>query len=248
MLSGLPGASVSESAYLTYQELAETNNIAFSLEWYKLLASQPSSVWMGVKRKMNVIARFFLRAKHWQIFLLLFGLCVVGDVAAPSSSTLATAQSLEEFGKLGLLFGVAMVLFMFCFLAWFWSMGSFLSSIVQPGLRLKMGFFRIALIYPVVYLPLFIVLIQKINHNPTLFAVIFPLHVFAMFCMFYLLYFVSKSLVSAETSKPASFYDYAAPFFLIWFFPIGVWFTQPRINLLYEERRYVEPHTEPTSG
>jgi uncharacterized RDD family membrane protein YckC len=55
-----------------------------------------------------------------------------------------------------------------------------------------------------------------------------------MFCMLYLLYFVSKNLVLAETRKPASFPDYAGPFFLIWFFPIGIWFTQPRINRLYE--------------
>jgi hypothetical protein len=197
---------------------------------------------------MNVIAMFFLRAKHWQIFLLLFGIAVVGDVAAISSSISATARSPEDFGKVGLLFGVVMVLFMFCFLAWLWSMASFLSSIVQPALRLKMGFFRFALIYPVVYFPLFMVLFQSIILNPLLFAVIFPLHLFAMFCMFYLLYFVSKSLVLAETSKPASFYDYAGPFFLIWFFPIGVWFAQPRINRLYEERRNVEPFSEPTSG
>jgi hypothetical protein len=45
--------------------------------------------------------------------------------------------------------------------------------------------------------------------------------------MFYNLYFVSKNLVVAETGKPASFHDYAGPFFLIWFFPIGIWFIQP---------------------
>ena len=60
--------------------------------------------------------------------------------------------------------------------------------------------------------------------------VIFSLHAFATFCMFYLLYFVSKTLVLAETSKPPSFYDYAEPFFLIWFFPMGLWFIQPRIT------------------
>jgi uncharacterized RDD family membrane protein YckC len=54
-----------------------------------------------------------------------------------------------------------------------------------------------------------------------------------MFCMFYDVYFVSKNLVLAETSKSASFYDYARPFFLIWFFPVGVWFIQPRINRLH---------------
>jgi len=50
--------------------------------------------------------------------------------------------------------------------------------------------------------------------------VIVPLHFFAMFCLFYDLYFVSKSLVTAETRRPVTFYDYAGPFFLIWFFPM----------------------------
>jgi hypothetical protein len=55
-----------------------------------------------------------------------------------------------------------------------------------------------------------------------------------MVCNFYVLYFVSKSLVLAERSKPASFYDYAVPFLMILFFPIGIWMIQPRVNRLYE--------------
>jgi hypothetical protein len=74
-----------------------------------------------------------------------------------------------------------------------------------------------------------------------LLALIYPLHVFAMICMFYLLYFVSKSLVLGETGKPASFYDYAGPFFLLWFFPAGIWIVQPRVNRLYSERKNAEP-------
>ena len=194
---------------------------------------------------MNVIASFFLRAKHWQMFLLLFGVYCVGQAAVMSSIS-ATARSPEDFGEAGLLFGVVMVPFMFCFFGWFWSMGSFLSSIVQPALRLKMGFFRFALIYPALYVFAFIGFFQ--SPKPALFAVIFPLHLFAMFCMFYNLYFVSKSLALAETGKPASFYDYAGPFFLIWFFPIGVWIIQPRINRLYAERRNAEPFTGENAG
>jgi uncharacterized RDD family membrane protein YckC len=129
------------------------------------------------------------------------------------------------------------VLLMLCLLAWFWSMGSFLSSIVQQTLRLKMGFFRFALIYPLLYIFVFVTLFQSSNTKPQLLAIIFPLHFFAVFCVFYDLYFVAKSLVLAETSKPTSFYDYAGPFF-----PIGIWFTQPRINRLYER-----PMPSPTS-
>src|SRR6266850_1814491 len=143
---------------------------------------------------MDTIASLFLRAKHWQIFLLLVGVGFVGDVVAIASSISVTAQSPEVFGKIGLPLGFVMTLFMFCFLGWFWSMGSFLSSIVQPPLRLKTGFFRFALVYPGLYIFVFM------------------------------------------------------PLFLIWFFPVGVWFTQPRINRLYAERRNIEPLTGGASG
>jgi uncharacterized RDD family membrane protein YckC len=185
---------------------------------------------MGIQKIVNSITSFFLRAKHWQIFLLLVG---VGNVAILSCA-LATLRSPEDFLKIGLVFGAAMMLFMCCLLAWQWSMGSFLSSLVPPALRLNVGFFRFALIYPAVYIIVFMSLFQSIATKPALFAVIFPFHFFATFCMLYLLYFVSKNLVLAETRKPASFPDYAGPFFLIWLFPIGIWFTQPRINRLYE--------------
>ena len=29
-----------------------------------------------------------------------------------------------------------------------------------------------------------------------------------------------------------SFYDYAGAFFLLWFFPLGIWILQPRVNAL----------------
>ena len=54
-----------------------------------------------------------------------------------------------------------------------------------------------------------------------------------LYCLFFDLNFISKSLALAETGKPVSFYDYSGPFFLIWFFPLGIWFVQPRINRLY---------------
>lgn len=114
-------------------------------------------------------------------------------------------------------------------------MGSFLNSIGEPALRLRVSFFRFALLYPTVYIPIFFALFN--TSRPALLALIFPLHVFAMFCLFYDLYFVSKSLALIETGELVSFYDYAGAFFLLWFFPLGVWFIQPRINRLYVEWR-----------
>ena len=179
------------------------------------------------------ITSFFLRAKHWQIFILVFVVYLVGQIALVGSIM---------FSKGGLLAGLVMTLSTLSLFVWFWSLGSYFNSIVRPELRMKSGFFRVALIYPPFYFVFFIATFESLS--PGLFGLIIPLHLFAMVCMFYLLYFVSKSLVLAETSKPALFYDYAGPFFLLWFFPIGIWIVQPKVNRLYSERQNAEPPIE----
>jgi hypothetical protein len=67
-------------------------------------------------------------------------------------------------------------------------------------------------------------------------VLIFPLHIFAMACMFYSLYFVSKSLTRVETGRPALFPKFAGSLVLLWFFPVGIWVVQPKVNRLYELR------------
>ena len=191
---------------------------------------------------MDTVAKFFLRAKHWQIFLLVFGIFFVGMIAISIASVAFLPASPEEiFDRVAILDGILTVLFMVFFIGWLWSMGTFLTSIVNPPLRLRMVFFRFALLYPLLYMPAFIAVFNQLTTAPWLFAIIFPLHLLAVYCMFYLLYFVSKSLALAEKSKPVSFYDYSGPFFLLWFFPIGVWIIQPRVNRLYEARGNPEP-------
>jgi hypothetical protein len=181
---------------------------------------------------MNAIGVYFLRAKSWQVFALVIGVGIVGQLVAVIS-LIQSMESPNELLEVPVGFGIVTVLMMYCLLGWYWTIGTFLSLRVPPALRLKSGFFRFALVYPAIYVLFFIWVFKTLN--PVLLLAIFPLHFFAMLCMFYLLYFVSKSLVLAETCKPASFNDYAGPFFLIWFFPIGIWFIQPRINRQYTE-------------
>jgi len=183
---------------------------------------------------MSPFFQFFLRARHWQIFILIFAAVVAGAVAIVRSIDVQGQASL--FNKYDVLFLLLNALMMCIFLAWCWAMGSFLNSIAPLGLRLKMRFFRFALVYPALYLVLFAIAFE--SNKLVLILLIFPLHFFAMFCLFYNFYFVSKSLVTVETGKPAPFYDYAGPFFLLWFFPIGIWTIQPRINRLYAEQRH----------
>ena len=175
---------------------------------------------------MNSIIRFFLRAKSWEIFLLLVGIMAASQIALVSS----IQNTAQDFSKGRPLIAGVTLLFMLCFLGWFWAMGSFLNSIVQPKFRPGAGLFRFALIYPILYVTAFLMAFPP---SLAMLIVIVPLHLLAMFCMFYLLKFVSQNLSLAETDRGVAFADYAGTFFLLWFFPVGVWTVQPRINRLY---------------
>jgi hypothetical protein len=172
---------------------------------------------------------FFLRAKHWQLFALLMGAMFIAQAAMVAN--MPTTVSPEAFQRTITPFMVVTILFMGGFLAWLWVLGRFLWSVASPNLRLNIKRFRLSLIYPLAYAVLFAVAMQRApTQLPTW---IIPLHLLAMFCMFYNLYFVAKALRLAEVQKPLGFYDYSGPFFLLWFFPIGIWVIQPRINRLY---------------
>jgi hypothetical protein len=178
----------------------------------------------------QTIARLFLRAKHWQLFLLFVIMPMVAEVPAAVSMPTAVS-SWRDLNGAAIFFSASMLLYIVCCLAWLGSLGSFSNSIVEPELKLRTAFFHFSLVYPAVYLPVFLALL----HAPV--AVILPLHLLAMFCMLYVLRFAAKALAMAETGRAVSFYDYARAFFLLWFYPVGIWVVQPRVNRLYARHR-----------
>jgi hypothetical protein len=183
---------------------------------------------------MNLHPAFFLRAKHWQIFLFLVAVLCMGALA---EDNLVGEQSVRRLGDSSLLLlGVLAALQMLGFLSWFWSIGSFFCSIVRTTLRPKTRFFNVAVAYPVIYG----FTVPKLFQSGWS-AVILPLHLFAMICLIYVLYFVSKCLALAETDRPEAFPRFAGTFLLLWFFPIGVWIVQPKVNRLYLAKERSNP-------
>src|ERR1700686_2777966 len=156
---------------------------------------------------MNLIASFFLRARHWQIFLLLVGVGIVSSIWLVVAAATITPENFRRITSLLAGFTCINMLFL---LAWFWAMGSFLNSIVEPALRLGIGFFRFAFIYPIFYFPLFLVIASSHSRpiEPWWIPTVFALHFLGMFCLLYNLHFAAKTLVLAETRKPALFNDY----------------------------------------
>ena len=73
--------------------------------------------------------------------------------------------------------------------------------------------------------------------SPEIFVLSLFLPIATIAAITYLLVFAARSIVIAERQSAAvSFSDYSGPFFSLWFFPIGVWFVQPRVNQLVTDQ------------
>lgn len=122
---------------------------------------------------------------------------------------------------------------------WIWIVATGLQDKVPEDIKLKVNkfkvFFIIPMVYFVLYMTLFFPSIMNFDVEPTLFLIIMPLHFFAMFCMLYCLYFAAKTIRTVELKRIVHSSDYIGEFFLIWLFPIGVWFIQPRINKIVKQ-------------
>jgi len=195
----------------------------------------------------------FLKAKHWQLFLLTFGIPMIIQIILMSSIMSAVIKEGEpniEFMLNYMKFiPLIMIFFALIYFGWFWSVGVGLDKLIPDRLKLKVGRFKLFLLFPLIYIFFFTTFmvyamssVLNSNVDPIFnnFMFIIPMHLFSMFCIFYCLYFVAKTIKTAEMQKEVSFGDFAGEFFLIWFFPIGVWILQPKINkMLADENEAV---------
>jgi len=187
--------------------------------------------------------RFLLRLKHWQIFLLLIGLPLIMQIIL--IVTMITSEDpFSGFTGTIFIFPIMMIIVTTVFFGWFYAMGTNLHNKLPDSVNMNLTRFKIFLFIPVVYI-LFICIFMVFvidytfanEETPSvgLYGIIVPVHLFSMFCIFYCLYFNAKALKAVELQRRVTFSDYAGEFFLIWFYPIGIWFIQPRINKLFDD-------------
>lgn len=138
-------------------------------------------------------------------------------------------------------FGIMVLLFVGLFFSWFYALGTGLHEKLPLSAPMKLGRFKIALFLPVAYIAVLPIAILGVTSNaaaqetfnPLAFLFIIPLHLLSMACIFYCLYFNAKALKTVELQRPAELSDFLGELFLIWFFPIGIWFIQPRVNAIF---------------
>lgn len=180
--------------------------------------------------------KFFLTAKHWQLFLLLLGIPVLFQ-----SWMISTIASGGNPASIFYWFPVLMTVMVALFFGWMYAVGTNLYKKLPANTSLSLTRFKIFLLVPAVYMlgicgwiaGTFMQQFNGVEAGVWIPALIVPLHLFSMFGVFHSMYFIAKALKTAEGVKASTFSDFAGEFFLIWFFPVGVWILQPRINAIF---------------
>ena len=120
-------------------------------------------------------------------------------------------------------------------------LGNSLYKRLPLGHDLKISRFHINLFFPTIYLIIIFIVfdggydINQDNYKDFgwIIAIILPLHFFTMYCIFYTIWFIAKSIATIENKKNVGFENYSSNFFLLWFFPIGIWWIHPKIRRIF---------------
>ena len=199
----------------------------------------------------NMISKF-LNAKHWQLFLLIVGLPLITQIilVVAMMTNIANADNPDPsliFTYMQIL-PLLMIVFMGLQFGWFWSMAIGLQSKVPENVKMKVKKFKIFFFIPLIYLVALSILMSIFFYGfsvegteldlrliPFLMLFIMPLHLFSMFCILYSIYFVAKTFKTVELQRAVNFSDFVGEFFMVWFYPIGIWFIQPKVNVIVEK-------------
>lgn len=194
----------------------------------------------------------FLKAKHWQLFILITGVPLLFQVIMMSTmfSSIDFKTNSPSFDMFNIMkfIPIVMIISVGTFFGWFWSIAIGLQKKVPEGVTMKTKKFKIFFFIPLIYISLISIFISGmfsgISQNglePSgsfiggMVGIILPLHLLSMFGIFYSMYFVAKTIKTVELQKEVSFSDFAGEFFMIWFYIIGIWIIQPKINKMIED-------------
>jgi hypothetical protein len=211
--------------------------------------------------------KFVLQLKHWQLFLLTFGIPLLAYLVMMGTmiASFASNPNIDEVPIIPIVSGgvvfLAYIVGGVFTISWAWHLATGLYKRLPTGHTMKINRFYIAFFFPMFYvfailggIGAFVLMNLDTltqsgpDFDPTNFLwillIVLPMHFFTIACAFYILYFLSKSLRTVELQRQAVANDYISEFIMLWFSFVGIWFLQPRINKIFSN----EPPTAEAGG
>ncbi len=195
---------------------------------------------------------FMTRLKHWQVFLLVYGIPIIAYIyfLRRMISAMDAMEYTEPFREMQALVWVMMPFLLF-YMFWFLATGLALHRRLPPQVNMNRNrFVLITLISTLLNLVAIFLMTRwflrfpewvETAQDPAVFPVellrimipVMVMQLIAMAGFVYMFIFIGKALKSVETKTEAHGDSYIGEFFLLWFWPIGIWLLQPRINRIF---------------
>ena len=156
---------------------------------------------------------FILKLKHWQVFLIL-------SLASLTSNFEWVGN---DFFNLAInTFGVII------YFLWYFAVGLELKEHLPPGIELGRTMFIInAFVLPLSMLLLIVVFNGEFSSNG-FFGFVWVIYL--MYAIVQFIFFPARALKSVEQQAEMGFDQYFGYFLLMLFWPVGIWWIQPKLN------------------
>lgn len=172
--------------------------------------------------------KYIIKLKHWQIFIFIGTGYILNLVLTGINFSLGNISSME----LSIVIGIITIVLFFL---WVLAIGLYLNSIPDNPYKFNKLTLIISIVFSTVgYSDLLYQRLGVGNFMPDWVSSILTLLTFLG--LFYTFYNVPKSLKSIELNKKSKFLDYIVLSVLLFAFPIGIWFIQPRLNRIYDAK------------
>jgi len=161
---------------------------------------------------------FILKLKHWQVFLIL------------SAAAIFSNFTWEKQDNLNLVvnsFGIVL------YFLWYFIIGLELTEHLPPRVELSRTMFIINAFVLMISMAIIIGVFG--GHFSSNGLLGFAWIAYIMYAMFQFMFYPSKVLKSVELGTEASLGQYIRYFFLIFFWPVGIWWIQPKLNKIESE-------------
>lgn len=200
----------------------------------------------------------FLKSKHWQLFLIQVALplafmivymskMMMSAIEAARNQVEDPQQIVDSFGKYMVFSLVLGLLMTAVYMGWIWSIAVGLKNKMpvhsRPNYLRFYIFFFTELILTLAYYgysafispfifgdPQMMNDVEAMEKATMVFMIMIPFYFILIFSAFYLLYFVAKVLKTIERRTEVTFSAFVADFLLLFIYPIGIWFIQPKVN------------------
>ncbi|NKC16978.1 MAG: hypothetical protein GKR94_33715 [Gammaproteobacteria bacterium] len=156
--------------------------------------------------------RVFLKAKHWQLFIVIVGSMFLTQLGIVTPSTTGF-----EISQAAMLFSILIMGLLY--FGWLWAIADAGAKSLPSSLSSSPRPMQAGLIYALTYMLLSsLFFFGEANGLP---GYIIAMHLLAMASIFYGLGFTAKQLCKLEQQKDVSFFTYSGPFFCSGFSLLG---------------------------